>query len=197
MQRKMPLPIVAAFLLPLAACSQQQTAAPAESPYRPVATIQELMDAEVDPAADALWGAVGFFATAKGTEDRQPRTDADWEKVKHLAITLVEATNLLAIPGRKVAAEGSRLDPEELGGNTDPIDIEKQINATRESFIGYAHGLHDAAMLALNAINAKDVAALDAAGEKMDQACENCHRAYWYPNAPEPVKTYPGGPPAR
>jgi hypothetical protein len=30
------------------------------------------------------------------------------------------------------------------------------------------------------------------AGEKLDAACEACHRAYWYPNAPEPIQTFNG-----
>jgi cytochrome c556 len=59
-------------------------------------------------------------------------------------------------------------------------------------FIGYAHGLYDAAAEILKAIDAKDVARMDAAGEKLDAACEACHRAFWYPNAPEPTQTYNG-----
>jgi cytochrome c556 len=59
-------------------------------------------------------------------------------------------------------------------------------------FIGYAHGLYDAAAEILKAIDAKDVARMDAAGEKLDAACEACHRAFWYPNAPEPIQTFNG-----
>jgi hypothetical protein len=50
--------------------------------------------------------------------------------------------------------------------------------------------LHDAGTEALRAIEAKNVAGLDAVGEKLDAACESCHRTYWYPNAPEPIKTF-------
>jgi hypothetical protein len=35
-------------------------------------TIQELMDARIDPPADALWDSVAFIASARGEEDRRP-----------------------------------------------------------------------------------------------------------------------------
>ena len=46
----------------------------------------------------------------------------------------------------------------------------------------YAHGLHDATMAALKAIDAKDADALLNSGEGIDKACESCHLKYWYPN---------------
>jgi len=39
---------------------------------------------------------------------------------------------------------------------------------------------------ALKAVDAKDPAALIDAGAALDEACEACHRTYWYPNSPEP-----------
>jgi hypothetical protein len=185
----------AALFLPLTACTQEapapKAAAP-DSPFRLTATIQDIMDAEVDPAADFLWGSVGFVATQKGVEDKRPRTDKEWETVRNNVIILIEATNLLAMPGRQVATAGSRLDPSEVAGIDDPKDIQKAIDSNFGAFIGYAHGLHDAGMAMLAAIDKKDVEAMGPAGEKLDAACEACHRAYWYPNAPEPIQTFNG-----
>jgi len=185
--------------LALAACSQEpaaKAAAPAsmsgapvpDSPYRVTATIQDIMDAEIDPAADFLWGSVGFIATKSGVEYKQPRTDKEWETVRNNVIILIEATNLLVIPGRQVATMGSRLDPSEVAGIDDPKDIQKAIEANRDAFVGYAHGLHDAGSEMLAAIEKKDIAAMGTAGEKLDAACEACHRAYWYPKAVEPTQ---------
>ena len=190
--------IAAAAFLCLAACTKEDAAAPAKpvgvsnSPVRITATIQDLMDAEIDPAADFLWGSVGFVSTKDGTEDKRPRTDKDWETVRSQAIILIEATNLLVLPGRIVATAGSKLDPSEVAGIEDPKDIQKAIDANQTGFIGYAHGLYDAAAEILKEIDAKDVARMDAAGEKLDAACEACHRAFWYPNAPEPIQTFNG-----
>ena len=198
MKLSISLVIAAAALLCLAACTKEDSAAPAkpaaasDSPVRITATIQDLMDAEIDPAADFLWAAVGFVSTKDGTEDKRPRTDKDWDTIRNQAIILIEATNLLVLPGRIVATAGSKLDPSEVAGIEDPKDIQKAIDANQMGFIGYAHGLYDAAAEILKAIDAKDVARMDAAGEKLDAACEACHRAFWYPNAPEPIQTFNG-----
>jgi len=192
MPRKTALSMIAAgsfFLLGCSPGAPVATAEKADPNFRPTATIQDIMDAEVDPAADFLWGSVALVSTKAGTEDRQPRTDKEWETVRNNAIILVEATNLLVIPGRTVATEGSRLDPSEVAGIDDPKDIQKAIETHWTAFVGFAHKLHDAAMEMLKAIDAKDVARLDGAGERLDEACEQCHRTFWYPNAVEPIQT--------
>ena len=141
------------------------------------------MDAEVDPAADYLWGTVAYIATKAGIEDRRPKTDMDWELARRNALILIEASNLLLIDGRKVAKAGNALDEEELASEA-PEDIQKAIDANRPAFNAYAMGLHDASVEALAAIEAKDVERLLASGEALDVACEQCHRTYWYPKAP-------------
>jgi hypothetical protein len=67
------------------------------------ASIRELMDAEVDPAADYLWASVASISTKAGLEERQPRTEEAWHEVRRHAVTLVEATNLLIMKGRRVS----------------------------------------------------------------------------------------------
>ncbi len=175
------------MLVGLTACGQQ--IASSDAAFRPTATIQDIMDAMVDPSADFIWESVAHYSTPTGTEDKQPKTDEDWEKLRLAAIRLVEGTNLLLIPGRKVAVAGKELDREEYASEA-PEAIQKHLDSTRDSFIGLAHNLHDAGMEALRAIEAKDIAGLDAVGEKLDAACEACHRTYWYPNAPEPTKIF-------
>ena len=187
MHRKSVLRAATLLTFCLAACSKEVSQK--ESTFRLTATIQDIMDAEVDPAADFIWGSVAYVSTKEKTEDKQPRTDQEWETVRRNALILLEATNLLAMEGRRVADAGSKLDPTEVAGIEDPKDIEKAIAANPANFVGFAHALHDAGMLALKAIQAKDAPALSAAGEKLDIACENCHRTYWYPNAPEPIQT--------
>lgn len=192
MQRKIMVAMAAALLLGLAACGQEPTTATApaaESPFKPVATIQDIMDTMVDPPADYLWASTGFVATAKGIEGKTPKTDEDWLKARHQALILIEATNLLAIEGRRVADAGQSLDEEEKGGIEDPAEIQKAIEANRAAFNGFAGRLHNTALAMLKAIDAKDVAALDGQGEALDEACEQCHRTFWYPNAVEPIQT--------
>jgi hypothetical protein len=176
-----------ALLLALTACAQKTEAAKtAESPVRVIATIQDIMAAEVDPAADAIWASVASVSDASGSQDHQPRTDEEWKAVRHNAITLVEAANLLVLEGRRVAVEGNKLEDAHVVGILSPHEIQEKIDGDRASFIKRAHALQDAAKEALVAIDAKDAARLFAVGDKLDHACEQCHVQYWYPNDTRP-----------
>ena len=42
-------------------------------------------------------------------------------------------------------------------------------------------GAEDVGRQVLEIVEKKDVEALWEAGQNLDEACENCHRAYWYP----------------
>ena len=186
--------ISAGLVLALAACAEEQTGT-GEFPYRVTATIQDLMDAQIDPAADEIWNSVASIVTASGIEEKQPRTDEEWEAIRLKAILVMEGANLLVMPGRQIVAEGKPLDPEELAGET-PEDMQKAIETNRAAWIRLAQGLHDASMGVLAAIQAKDVMQLVNAGEVLDTACENCHSTFWYPNAPPRLQNYddPGQP---
>jgi hypothetical protein len=109
-----------------------------------------------------------------------PRTDEDWQTVRRSAVTLVEATNLLLIHPRRVAPSGQK--SEYPGIELEPEQIQATVDGDRAAWVRYAHGLHDAAMVALKAIDSKNVQGLMDAGENIDQACENCHKHYWYPD---------------
>lgn len=178
---------LAAVMVLAAGCSSkpaETSAASGEPPFRTTGTIKDIMDSVVDPSADVLWDSVSTTINRQGVQDKQPRTDDEWKEVRRSAIALVEATNLLVMEGRKVAPAGDKSqNPEiELG----PEEIQKLVDADRAGWIKYAHGLHDAAMVALKAIDGKSVQGLMDAGEGIDEACENCHKHYWYPNEKNP-----------
>jgi hypothetical protein len=171
------LTAVGLLLAGLAACTEEQTASE-DSPYRPTATVQDIMDAQIDPAADAIWNSVASIVTASGIEEKQPRTDEEWEELRLQAVLVMEGANLLAMPGRQIVAEGRPLDPGELAGET-PEDMQKAIETNRAAWIRLAQGLHEASMGVIRAIEAKDVMQLTNAGEVLDTACENCHSTFW------------------
>lgn len=154
-----------------------------EAEYRPTTTIRDLMDNIVDPSADTIWNSVSTTITKNGTEEKAPHTDEEWGTVRHGAIELLEASNLLQIPGRHVAMPGQR---NEQGIELQPEQIEKLINEDRRAWITLAHGLHDAATRALHAVDAKDPAKVLESGDVIDNACENCHQRYWYPHQAHP-----------
>ena len=174
------------FLLFLAGCnaSQPQSQAPSAPEYRTTATVKDIMDALVDPGSDYIWDSVETVVSAKGTEEKAPHTDEDWKQVRNHAIMLLEATNLLQIPGRHVAKPGEKAEDPKV--ELSPDQIEESINKDRASWVKYAHGLHDATMEAFKAIEAKDTEGLLNAGDGIDNACEKCHLQYWYPNEKRP-----------
>jgi hypothetical protein len=187
-QRPNPLVILLpTAIVALAACSRQAAVQPPSSQppqqqYRLTATIQELMDGIIDPSADVLWESVAYVASTTGIEDRQPRTDQEWRAVRNSAITLIEAANLLAMPGRKVAMPHGSAAPATESGEPLSADIQQRVDANRGAFAQFARNLQDAGLTALAAIDAMNAARLMDAGGKIDEACEACHVTYWYPN---------------
>jgi hypothetical protein len=146
--------------------------------YRPTATIKDIMVTMVDPSADYIWESVGTEVSAAGIVNRSPQTDKEWSELRTRTLMLIEATNLLAIPGRHVAKAGEK--PAKPQVEMPPEQIEALINMDRTNWVNLSHGLHDVSMQALAAVDAKNVSALLGAGAKIDQACENCHVKYWY-----------------
>ncbi len=142
------------------------------------------MDGIVDPSADVLWDSVAYIATKKGVEDRQPRTDEEWKTVRYSAITLIEAANLLSMPGRSVAAAHDPAVPAAPPGlgELSHAEIQQRIDSTHDGFTQFARNLQDAGLRALTAIDAKNAQGLMEAGGTIDEACEACHVTYWYPN---------------
>ncbi len=175
-----------------AANSSTPAASAGEPEYRPTATIKDLMDAEVDYNADWLWDAVSTEVSAKGVIDKRPRTDEDWKEARNHAIALLEASNLLQMPGRAVAKPGEK--SENPGIEEGPEEIKKLMDADRATWVKYAHGLYDATKLVLDAIEKKDAEQMLDLGDQLDQACEQCHMHYWYPHQfdPHPEGLPPG-----
>lgn len=171
--------LVGVLMFLIAACSAPPPAPPAAPPFKPTATVKDIMDSVVDPAADAIWESVATIVSAAGTEERRPKTDEEWKALQHSAVRLVEASNLLMIEGRRAAQPGHK--SEFPGIELEPEEVEKLINDDRQSWVKLAAGLHDASLPALKAVLAKDPQGLLDAGEGIDQACESCHLKYWYP----------------
>jgi Cytochrome C' len=144
----------------------------------PIGTFREVMKSIVEPNADYVWNSVATIVTAKGQEKKEPRTDDEWDEEHKHAIALVEATNLLLIPGRQVAKPGEKSDNPDY--ERDPKEVEAMISKDRAKFLSHVGALREAALTMLKAVEAKDVSAIDMNGEGIDKACEDCHETYWY-----------------
>lgn len=136
------------------------------------------MEAETDPAADALWQAVQTRTTAAGEIDIQPRTDEEWRAVRRSAMMLIESTNLLVMEGRYIVPPGFHV-PD---GEADPHILQQRLESNRAAFIGLARALREVSQKTLSAIDAKNSDQLFDLGGDIDEACEACHLVFWYPS---------------
>jgi hypothetical protein len=147
----------------------------------PVVSVKELMKYVIDPLADNIFNAVGSTVTKQGIVDIEPKTDADWDRIRTGAIALAEGASLLKIrrpftpPGDENASTGPdavELSPAQITAKVerDPVEWNARIEALR-----------NVALEALQVVQRKDVTELWDVGENLDKACEACHRSYWYP----------------
>jgi cytochrome c556 len=162
-----------------AAAKPVQSKKPDANGYIAQFSIEEIMESIVMPAAQAVWDSVAVSVTEKGVVETKPQTDEDWEKLRWQAVTLVEATNLLIMPGRRAAHPGAK--SENPGAELEPEQIQALLDKQRPAFVAHAHVLHEAAMSALRAIDARNIDAISEAGGTIDEACESCHLQFWYP----------------
>jgi hypothetical protein len=186
--------IAAAWASLLVGCQQQVTpkevAAPPPVPLvmkspsllKPVAGIADIMAIEIDPSADALWGAVGTVVSKSGTKNNRPTTDKQWDELKDRAVMLIEASNLLLLDGRRVARDGvQKIEDQGTPGNLSAEQSQNLIDANRDSFASFATGLRVVGEQMLKAIDAKNPEDLMEAGAALDEVCEGCHLKFWYP----------------
>jgi len=182
------------FIVLVSACSKSTppptpaaTAASTETPMVPVGTVKEVMKGIVDPTSKAIWDSVGTESGPKGLVEKAPKTDEDWATIEHSALSLAEAANLLKIPGRHMSL------PEQANAKTapdapelTPAQIEEKVNKDRGAWDAKADGLRTTATKAIAAAKAHDKDGILNIGEEIDNACESCHKVYWYPDDAAP-----------
>ena len=174
-----------AIALVTACTTSREAAAPARTAQMPVGTVREVMKQIVEDSSQALFDAVAVTENAAGTVQSQPSSPEEWDALEHKALQLAEASNLLKVPGRRVARpdeENTSAGPTELP----PIQIQAKIAENQALFDRYADDLQNVAKEALGDVKGKNVQALFEVGAKLDVACENCHLEFWYPAEKKP-----------
>jgi len=157
--------------------SQEPSTAP---PYQPITSIQDIMLSLVDPAADAIWESVATIMTFGNIEERRPSTEEEWQALHREGVRLVEATNLLLIPGRDAARPG--FQSEYPGIELEPDEIMVLIDEDRATWNRLLGNYYQASLSMLRAIEERDVDRMFDEGGPLDVTCEQCHLTYWYPN---------------
>ncbi|MCP5185478.1 MAG: hypothetical protein H6993_16055 [Pseudomonadales bacterium] len=110
----------------------------------------------VEPAAEVPWESAGEVVTAEATIDKSPTDEAGWHRVEAAGAMIVEAGNLLLLPGRDNGREDWRLFVQSMSAR--------------------GHEVMQAAL-------ARDKEALFQAGADLYSACVACHQVYVIPQA--------------
>ena len=135
----------------------------------------------IDPIADNIFDSVKVIVDKSGTTETKPTTDADWDRLRIGAVTMVEASQLLLVrrpwapPGDENDSKGP--DAPELS----PAQIEAKVTKDPILWQAKVQALRNVGLEVLDIIKRKDVEELWDAAENLDVACENCHIEYWYP----------------
>ncbi len=159
------------------------------------ATIKDIMDSMVAPSGNFVFAAVETVSDEHGIRQIAPKdttfvedvadtspayNEDNWQALRLRLMVLLEAPNLLVMPGRKVAPPNVTSQNPQI--ELQPWQIQKLIDNDRPAFLRRARRLQDAAQVALKAVNDKNTEALFEAEATLDDACEGCHLHYWYPN---------------
>jgi hypothetical protein len=168
-------------------CSSSKPAPPAAAPaalwgdMKPVVSVKELMRDMIDPIADNIFDSIAVVDTAHGTEQRLPKTQEDWDKIRIGAVTLAEGAYLLKVP-RPFAPTGDdrTLSPVE-GEELSPAQIKAKVEKDPVLWNAKIEALRNVGLEVMEIVRTKKVDELWDASDNLDAACENCHVAFWYP----------------
>lgn len=179
--------LLSALCAAVSGCSPQPAAPPPPpaqdlwGEMKPVVSVKELMRDLLDPLSDNIFEAIGTEVTDKGTVEKMPTTDADWERIRIGATAMAEGAYLLKMKrpfapagdvNNSVGPDASELSPSEILAKVqaDPVEWNARIEALR-----------NVGLEALDVVKNKRASELWDVSENLDAACEACHRSYWYP----------------
>ena len=129
-----------------AGCAQQ----PDTPPFKPTASVLQLMEGPIAHAAEVYWGSVSTIVDKDGIHENFPQNDEEWEAVWAAGITIGESGNSLMLSGRGRDEEWMRLSSL----------------------------LVDAGMEAADAAESKDPEKVLEVGERVYNVCTECHMKY-------------------
>lgn len=137
-------------VLPLAGCAPQGSQ-PTQPPFKPVASVLDIMESLVGHMATDVFASVGTIIDEKGTHEIVPQNDEAWAEVRFAAMGLAETGNLLMFEGRA---------------------------KDQGDWLTFSQQLVDRSVEAAKAAEAKDAAALLDAGGRIYEVCLACHMKY-------------------
>lgn len=139
------------FVIAGARAAREAPAIEAAPQTVPVASVKQIMKGIVAPAATTVFNSVSTTVSFKGTEEKAPHTDEEWEQVGNAAAALIESGNLLLMGTRAV---------------------------DKGDWVKMSQALIDAGKKTLKAVQEKSAENVLESGETVNTSCDNCHRRY-------------------
>ena|SRR5688572_11635434 len=130
-----------------AACAQQ----PAPPPFKPAASVLQLMEGPIGHAAEVYWESVATIVDKDGIHEHFPQNDEEWEAVWAAGVTIGESGNLLMMSGR------AKDDQEWMRLSAALVDVGMEAAAAGEG---------------------KDPEKVLEVGERVYNVCTECHMKY-------------------
>lgn len=173
--------VLAACAAALAACTPQKSGEPkagggaAAAKFNTDLPMTEFMGHVVDPAAFMYWKGSGTEVDEKGEHDLSPTTDEGWDVLVSGASILMEAGNMLQLPGR--------------------------VRAPEADWNRYAQQLTERAAIARAAAEKHDKKGVFDEGGRVYEVCVACHEQFVIqpdiqangPAKGDPLPAVPGG----
>jgi hypothetical protein len=128
-------------------CARQ----PDPPPFKPVATVVQMMEGPIVHAAEVYWDSVSTIVDKDGIHENFPQNDEEWEAVWAAGITIGESGNLLMMSSRA---------------------------ADNDEWMRLSAAMVDAGMEGAQAAEAKNPEKVLEMGEKIYQVCTECHMKY-------------------
>jgi hypothetical protein len=163
--------------------AEQAVGGPPLSPYKPVASVKDIMETLLEPSTEVIFDAVSVLPD--GSVEKGPSDDAAWAEVRRSVLVMSEGGNLLMMAGRRISAASAFPRSPKRGTGVESVELMPQlasrVSRTRRTWINRVEALMTAGSVALDAVAARDANALLRADDGIDAACEACHHEYWYP----------------
>jgi len=142
---------------------------------------KEIMLNRVDQSADLLWDSVSSTSDATGLHSKEPQSAEEWRKLDEAAATIAGSMDLLLVADRPLVPKGQEVADSDKPGALNAKAITAIIAGNRPKFEAYAMQLKAVAEKMRNAARSHDASTLMMLGGELDEACEECHKQFWYP----------------
>lgn len=143
--------------------------------------IRQVMQDSVNPAILAVWDVGNNAMSEDGGIDPAQMDDAKWDRLAAAADQLAGASRTIAAADRISAAAPENSEVAE--GEIAMADVQRYIDNDLDGLRDLALQQADYADRLSAAAKARDAATAGDLVAGMDQACENCHMRYWYPES--------------